>query len=185
MTWVSPIVTPDKFVSMFVSPFSKEGRGGNAPVAPTVPASATFPAAQRAFYYPIVIPRPVTLSRFFWLNGATASTNNIQMGLYRDDGTGGAPGSSFLLGTSTLAAGANICQFDNVADTIVPAGRYWIALWGSGTTTTLFRTSGTNHRSHLHYDEDSLAGGLPATATPTQITNVYFAVCGFTTIAAP
>lgn len=183
--WQSPIITPREFVSPFVSPYSKEGGIGRAPVGPSAPSSGTFPSANRALYFPIIVPVQTTLSRFFWLNGATASTNNVQMGLYLDDGTAGAPGSSFLLGTSTLAAGASVCQFDNVTDTIVPPGRYWLALWCNGTTTTFLRNTGLGMRSTVMFDEDSLTGGLPATATPTQLGNVYFAVCGFTTVSSP
>ena len=152
------------------------------------PASATFPATNRAYYYPVVIPMACTIYRFFWLNGATASTNNIQIGIYNDNDAGAdGPGTSFLLGTSTTASGANVCQFDNVADTAIYPGRYWLAVWGSGTTTTLFRSAPTNtlQRYYNGYLESSLASGLPATATPAQNTTPYIPIFGFTTISTP
>lgn len=151
-------------------------------------ASSTFPAVNRAYYYPIVLSSACTIYRFFWLNGATASTNNIQVGIYNDNDAGtDGPGTSFLLGTSTAATGANICQFDNVTDTPIYPGRYWLAIWGSGTTTTLFRRapSATLNRHINGYLESSLTTGLPATATPAANATPYIPIFGFTTIASP
>lgn len=171
------------FVSIFTHGHNPTVMGGAAP------ASATFPAVQRAHYWPIVIPAACTIYRFFWLNGATASTDNIQVGIYNDNDAGtDGPGTAILRGTSTLASGANVCQFDNVTDTALDKGRYWLALWGSGTTTTMFRVSlsASIQRFLSCYIESSLAGGLPATATPAQNTNVpYAAMFGFTTVSAP
>ena len=152
------------------------------------PSSATYPAANRAYYYPVVIPSACTIYRFFWLNGATASTNNFQVGIYNDNDAGtDGPGTAILRGTSTLASGANVCQFDNVTDTPLDKGRYWLAIWGSGTTATLFRwaPSGSLTRGYNGYLESSIAGGLPSTATPAQNTTPYVPVFGFTTVSAP
>lgn len=177
-------------VSPFVSIFSPEGWPYNQ-LPETVglnPVSSTYPATNRAYYYPVVISSACTIYRYFWLNGATASTNNIQVGLYNDNDSGtDGPGTSILLGTSTTASGANACQFDNVTDTALGPGRYWLAIWGSGTTTTLFRLAPTasTHRFANGYLESSLTGGLPSTATPAQNTTPYIPVFGFTTISAP
>lgn len=175
-------------VSAFVSTYSNEGMTVWNAHNLSVPASSTYPATNRAYYYPIVVPQACTIFRFFWLNGATASTNNIQVGIYNDNDAGtDGPGTAVLRGTSTLASGANVCQFDNVTDTAIYAGRYWLAIWGSGTTTTLFRSapSATLSRGDNGYLESSLASGLPATATPAQNTTPYIPVFGFTTIASP
>lgn len=179
---------PQFGVSAFVSTYSNEGQSVWNAHNLSVPASATYPAINRAHYFPIVVPSACTIFRFFWLNGATASTNNIQVGVYNDNDAGtDGPGTSFLLGTSTLASGANVCQFDNVTDTPIYPGRYWLAIWGSGTTTTLFRAapSASLSRGDSGYVESSLASGLPATATPAQQTTPYIPVFGFTTISSP
>ena len=175
MSW-SP--TPQAYAGPpFVSFASHGPAQGSRALA--VPASGTYPAADRALYLPIDIPKPTVVYRFFWLNGATASTNNIQVGIYNADFT------SFLLGTSTLASGADVCQFDNVTDTPIPAGHYWLAIWCNGTTTTLFRTAVTRYARPNMMDEDSLTGGLPSTATPTAAGASFIPVFGFTTIASP
>ena len=175
-------------VAPFVGPYSIHGQlmlfGG----VTNTPTSATYPASNRAYYFPVVIPSACTIYRFFWLNGATASTNNIQVGVYADNDAGtDGPGTAILRGTSTLASGANVCQFDNVTDTALDKGRYWLAIWGSGTTTTIFRgsPSGSLLRHVNGYLESGLASGLPSTATPAQNTTPYMPVFGFTTVSAP
>src|SRR5262245_30883106 len=175
-------------VSPFVSPYSREGNMGLTTTAFGTPASSTYPATNRAHYFPVVVPVACTAYRLFWLNGATASTNNIQVGIYNDNDAGtDGPGTSVVLGTSTLASGTNVCQFDNITDTALYPGRYWIAIWGSGTTTTIFRISpsATLSRWQNGYIESSLSGGLPSTATPAQQTTPYIPVFGFTTISTP
>lgn len=178
---------PIGIVSPFVTSWSQEGFGLSKLIA-AAPSSSTYPATQRAYYFPIVVPVACTIYRFFWLNGATASTNNIQVGIYNDNDAGtDGPGTSVLLGTSTLASGANVCQFDDVTNTALYPGRYRLAVWGSGTTTTLFRAapSSTLGRGLNGYLESSLASGLPSTATPAQNTTPYVPVFGFTTISSP
>jgi len=173
----------------FVSPYSHSGYLQLFPSIASAPASAAYPAATRAHYYPIVIRHPCIVYRFFWVNGATAATDDIQVGIYNDNDAGtDGPGTSFLLGTRTIAAGANACQFDNVTDTAIYPGRYWLAIWAEGTANnTLFRCAptATLTRAHNGYLESSLASGLPATATPAQNTTPYVPVFGFTTIASP
>lgn len=174
-------------VEPFVSTYSRHMFGPSARAIAT-PASATYPSAQRAYYYPVVIPVACTIYRFFWLNGATASTDDIQVGIYNDNDAGtDGPGTALLRGTATLASGANVCQFDDVTDTPLYPGRYWLAIWGEGTTTTLFRVAPTaaTHRMFNGYLESSLASGLPATATPAQNATPYIPVFGFTTISSP
>jgi hypothetical protein len=155
--------------SVYITPFTREGYEFELVAA--APASATYVAVNRAFYYRIIIPAAVTIYKFFWLNGATASTNNFQVGLYYDDGTN-QPGGAVVRGTSTTASGANICQYDNITDTTIGAGIYWLAIWGSGTTATLFRRSGSATAVAGCYLESSLASGLPATATPASAAGV-------------
>lgn len=171
--------------SAFVSTMSMEGYATMGRAIASTPSSSTYPATNRAYYFPIIIPAICTIYRFFWLNGATASTNNIQVGVYYDATDG--PGDSYLLGTSTLASGANVCQFDNVTDTAISPGKWWLAVWGSGTTTTLFRAApgAATTRNFPGYLESSLASGLPSNATPAQNTTPYIPVFGFTTVSSP
>jgi hypothetical protein len=173
----------------FVGPHSIHGYYGELMDNSATAVSAAWPSAQRAFYFPLIISQPCIAYRFFWLNGATVGTDNLQVGLYNDNDSGDdGPGTSIVLGTSTLSAGANICQFDNIADTAIPARRIWLAMWGNGTTATVFRHAPSNTlvRVTSGYIQGSLAAGLPATATPAQNTFTGFVpIFGFTTIATP
>lgn len=176
--------------SLWVSVLGTEGMGNvNRAITATQATSQVYPAANRAHYFPIVIPSACTVYRFFWVNGATVGTNNFQVGIYNDNDSGtDGPGTSVLLGSSILSAGAQSAQFDNVADTPLYPGRYWLAIWGSGTTDTLRAVNPAKAfaGSVAGYIESALAGGLPATATPAQQTNaVYMPQFGFTTIASP
>jgi hypothetical protein len=126
--------------SLFVSSHGKETLGpGSSPP----PVSATL-TTDLGYIVRIVLPTSTVVRRFFWANGATASTNTVQVGIYNDDLT------TFLLGTATLSAGANALQFDNVTDTPISAGRYWMAVVLNGTTATLFRASNTTNHGGIY-----------------------------------
>jgi hypothetical protein len=153
----------NRYASTMISPYSREGMNFDYQTA-AQPSSGIYDAINRTHYFRTYIASAVTIYKLFWLNGATASTNNFQVGLYADDGTN-KPGAAALRGTSTLASGANVCQYDNITDTTVGAGIYWLAIWGSGTTATLFRRTGVTSIPSAYYWETN-AGGLPATATP-------------------
>jgi hypothetical protein len=171
----------------FVGPHSAHGYYGELMDNSATAASSAWATAQRAYYFPIIIAQPCIAYRFFWLNGATVGTDNFQVGAYNDNDSGtDGPGTAIVRGTSTLSAGANICQFDNIADTPIPAGRIWLAMWGSGTTATVFRHAPTTSLIHMisGYAENSLVSGLPATATPVQ-SGPFIPVFGFTTVASP
>lgn len=141
---------------VFVSFLSTPSYRGNARIAPS---SGAWPLTNRIIYVPFVLTQGVTVYRLFWLNGATVGTNNLQAGVY--DGAF----SRIIAGTSTLSAGANVCQFDDITDTYLGPGSYYMALWCNGTTATTFRLSSLSSTQYGVYYETN-AGGLPATGTP-------------------
>jgi hypothetical protein len=131
-----------------------------APIRSAVPASSTWSAINRIIYVPFFLSQGSTVYRYFWLNGATVGTNNFQVGVYT------AAFAAVNRGTSTLSAGtANLCQFDNITDYYLSPGRYYMAMWGSGTTATVFRISNQSAQPQGVYYETN-AGGLPTTGTP-------------------
>lgn len=157
--------------SVFISPLTLEGgvdgRQGRTPALTT----AAYITANAAMYVPFVLPTDTTITRFFWVNGTTASTNYVQVGVY--DSTG----ASIVLGTGgspnygTLAAGASQPQFDNVTDFTLAGGRlYYMALWCSGTTTHFLRAQTNTSTSRFVremgiFEQVSLTTGLPTTAS--------------------
>ena len=126
--------------------------------ANTAPTSGSIGVANRMIYCPVFINRAVTVYRHFWLNGATASTNNVNVAVYDVNF------NRVAIGSSTLSSGANVCQFDNVADYVLGAGQYYLTLWCNGTTATFFRSSGAPNGAGHYYETN--ASGPQATGTP-------------------
>jgi len=130
------------------------------PIRNAVPTSGAWSATNRIIYIPFYLSQGQTVYRYWWLNGATVGTNNFQVGVYD------AAFAAINRGTSILSAGtANLCQFDNITDYYLSPGRYYMAMWGSGTTATVFRLSGVQSEPMGAYYETN-AGGLPTTGTP-------------------
>src|SRR6185436_14300397 len=99
---------PTRPASVFISPFSIESlaHGMRAGVS-GVPASAAYPTAQRALFFPFRTYRPETVKRFFWVNGTTASTDDVAVGVYDTAGNSIKLGTSSGANHGTLAAGAS------------------------------------------------------------------------------
>jgi hypothetical protein len=182
MTTSTAYQVPAPYV--FLNPFSLESIGqanrdtlGNLSAV----ASATYIAAQRALYFPFSIPRTITVYRYFWANGTTASTNNFQVGVYDRNG------NAINRGTSTLATGASQLQFDNVTDFSLPEGSYYMAIWGSGTTAHLTRGATAVRYTRLMgcFQESSLASGLQATATFATMASAYVPLFGLACRSTP
>lgn len=169
--------------SVFLSPFSKESMAGplrGGPGGPNTPGTAVYTTTNRIMYYPFNISVPVTVYRYFWCNGTTASTNNVQVGVYNADAT------VRHRGTSTLAAGPSAAQFDNITDYVLPAGNYFMAIWCSGTTTHIMRSVPSARLLSGSYQEAGGAGGLPSpSATFTEITTAYLPLFGLALRASP
>lgn len=148
---------------VFLTPYALESVGIELSIIGNINAtSQAFPTANKAFYYPFSLRSPATVKRLFWVNGAASTRQNIQVGIYDD------LGNSIVLGTSTLASGDSQPQFDDIADTPLAAGkRYYMAIWGAGNTTTILRMSLTTtmQRELGMWEQLSLTGGLPSTAT--------------------
>ncbi len=169
--------------SLYISPFSREGEGFRSMTGSANPLSAVG-VTQTAQYNVVLIESPGIVYKFFWLNGATVGTDNVQAGLFLSNGTDGGPGTALKLGTSVLSAGANVCQYDDIADTPIAAGVYWLALWESGNTATQFRITPVV-KLYGGYREASLTTGLPATATPVALTTGNTPVAGLVMRSAP
>ena len=142
---------------VFLSSISVFALGGRIP-AGVNPSSAAWSATNRMVYVPFTMPQTAVVYRYFWANGATASTNNLQVAVYT------TAFSRVNVGTSTLSSGANVCQFDNITDYVLPAGNYYMALWCSGTTATVLRTASGAVGPGVYYETH--ASGPQATGTP-------------------
>lgn len=147
----SGLMTP-----VFLNPWNR-GFGGRS-ATNTAPSSGSIGAANRMIYVPIELRRAVTVYRHFWVNGATASTDNVNVAVYDNDF------NRIAIGTNTVSSGANVAQFDNVTDYVLGPGRYWLVIWCSGTTATFLRTTNSGTGPGAYYETN--ASGPQATGTP-------------------
>src|SRR5262245_12818339 len=74
--------------SYFVSPWSFEGMHEINILFMTSPASGGVSSSNSIYYQPILVPSTCKIYRWFWINGATVGTDNIQVGLYTDKTAG-------------------------------------------------------------------------------------------------
>lgn len=127
--------------------------------------------ANVAVLSPFWVDTPTTINKIA-VNIQTSS-GNLDVGIYDDDGTSGAPSTKLVSSGSTASPGTGQRAF-TVAGTVLPPGRYWAAFSCDNGTLALF---------YGQYDW-SLAAGikmhftkassfpLPATiSTPTEVTN--------------
>lgn len=169
--------------SLYVSPFSWEGPGGRSQLRLGGQVASRAWSNNLIVYNPIYISYACTVYRFWWTNGGTAGFN-VQVGIYNDGSVG--PTTAVLRGTTTLSAGTSAIQYDDIADTALTPGHYWLALWSASSSQTFISTlpAGALNRHGAGLREVN-AGGLPATATPVGNNNNNTAMYGFTTIASP
>lgn len=179
MTYTPASVHRAAPVSMFVSPYSKEASA----FVNLAPASGTISLSPSGMAFPIVLPVACVARRLWWLNGVTVGTDTMQVGIYD------ANGVSVVLGTATTTSGANVVQFDDITDTSLPPGRYWLACRCSGSTATFFRAAGSVNIRVLTAAIIVPSGALPANlsgwSTQSPGNSLQVPVFGFTTRATP
>lgn len=145
------------------------------------PASVTW-VANLAVFMPIILPWDYPVSRVFWTNGSTASSN-CEFGIYTDDG-------AKIYSTGSVAqAGADGPQYVDPTDFLLAAGNYFFAYTCNGTTnrTRGFTGYTTNFLRQMGVYQQASAGpgSLPATmASVAAASQALYAVCGITRTAS-
>jgi hypothetical protein len=161
--WSANILNPLEFVT----PWSLESIGigltfiGSLGRFSNV-ASAVYPAANTAYFYPFSIAAPSLITKLATSNGTTAS-GNLDIGLYAEDGTRlVSTGSTAQAGTSTL-------QVVDITDVLLGPGVFYLALAMDNTTGTIFRCAPgggvTQYMQLLGIAQMASAFPLPDTAT--------------------
>lgn len=138
-------------------------------------ASAVFPSANLAIFYPFVVCEPFVVVKMFTYNGAAVG-DNVDVGLFAQDGT------RLVSMGSTAQSGTNALQSFDIADTQLGPGVYYAGLACSGTTSTFFRrtTGNAGLLQALGFAQQASAFALPATATLAAISNDYLPMFGLT-----
>lgn len=139
-------------------------------------ASAAWPSANRAYFVPFVTNQTTTIMQLFIVNGSTAS-GNFDIGIYDDNGT------KIVSSGSTAQSGTSVIQAVDITDTMIGAGRYYLALSMNGTTGTnqSFSTAAAQNQAMGTFLAAS-AFALPATVTLAQNTTAFIPNFGLSTV---
>jgi hypothetical protein len=158
-----------------ISTFSKYALDGidmrNFAVAAN-PASAAWPAANRALYIPFSIPFTFPVTALFWGNGSSAASN-VDMGIFtRTFSRLVSTGSTAQSGTSAIQSVA--------ASYTLPPGSYYFGITCSGTTNAIFANTSMTALAgrFMGLLQESSALPLPATMTPAQFAATIYPLCG-------
>lgn len=153
---------PSPAAPLFMSTVSPECLGTQiAARAMGAPASAAWGNANDAIFLPFTLQGPITVVKLWCVNGATVA-GNLDMGIYDSSGT------RLVSIGSTAQAGTSAVQEFDIADTVLAAGRYYIALSHSdGTSTVALFTAPAagGYWKSLGVAFQATAHPLPSTAT--------------------
>lgn len=151
-----------------VHPFGPECLGQEIAAINNVTLGSAAWTANLLIFIPLMIAEPLTVSQFWWMNGATVN-GNTDVGIYSEDGQ-----TKFGSSGSTVNSGTSQIQVVNVGDFVLPANsRLWLALGSDSATQTYSRINPIVGALDLIGVKQQAAGwssGLPGTitiATPT------------------
>jgi len=131
--------------------------------------TVVWPAANLAIFLPFTIGVITTFVKLFY--SATASSGNVDMGIYDDQG------NRLVSMGSTAMALTNLTQILDITDTTLLPGSYYLAMACSTNVTATFRAwvwqgAGSNTAARGQY-EMATALPLPATATFASTTRPF------------
>lgn len=168
---------PDQVVSSTINEDSSNSGCWGGVVA----ASAVWPTANKAFFYPVQVTRPRTYVKAWWLNGATAA-GNVDVGIYTISGT---TATRVVASTAQAQAGASVMQVATTfTTTTIGPGLYYFAMSCSLATATVWKLSlnATVSRPFGCF-EAVTSHPLPATATVTVFTASHIPAFGFSELS--
>lgn len=147
-----------------ICPFSSVSLGASLGSIGAVGGTTNWPSANRAYYFPFRIADKFLINQFFWINGS-AVNGNVDAGVYTFDGTR-------IISTGAVAqSGTSVIQTSDVADTLLDAGLFYLAVSVSSASGRLLKAAPNfQFQRMLGMLEQSTANPLPATATFAALT---------------
>lgn len=143
--------------------------------------SATYPATNRALYYPFLVDLPCTATQMFTYNG-TAVAGKVDVGIYDE------VWKRLVNIGLTTQAGTSTLQLFNITDlALAPGFRYYMALTCTSTTATFLRGTAAALRQQAGGVQQQNLGAelaLPETATPANPVSAYIPLFGISFNAA-
>lgn len=154
--------------NVLISPFTIYGFGG---IDIGGPASAAYPLANLALFFPFVLSAGLLVKKVAWFNG-TAVSGNVDMGVYDQVGA-----RLFSTG-STVQSGTSTKQEVDITDYYLTPALYYFALACNNTTATFLRSLVSQELARvLGCVEMTTAFPLPATATYAQMARAGYVPC--------
>lgn len=123
-------------------------------------------AANCPLAFPFILDEAVTVYQLGWVNGGTITPINIDIGVYDDSWV------RKVSAGSTANSGPSTWQFVNVADTLLPRGKYYLVMCASATTANninVFNNIGGQNALALLGAQDSATTAFPL---PDPLTNM-------------
>jgi hypothetical protein len=156
-----------------ISTLSLDSVGSLMSLNPTNPASAVFPSANRAYYYPFYVSTPILPLIMFIVNGAAVS-GNFDIGIYTAAGT-----KLWSIGT-TQQLNINTVQKVTYAGPTLGVGTFMMAVVLDNGTGTLQRgaISSVPIAQRAGIKTQNTAFPLPATATYAAPASAFVPVIG-------
>ena len=145
-------------------------------------ASGVWPAANRAFFIPFRLDRPVTVTVFGVYNGITVGNGSVDVGIYSDDGPSTSTARLIISSRAVATSGASAIQTLDIPDTPLGAGRFYIAIVMSSASDTVFRVGLNNtHARAVGVCQMASAYPLPLSATLAAAASTFLPMVGFAT----
>lgn len=142
-------------------------------------ASSTM-VANRAYYMPLHLPATVSAKRMCYCVGTVGGTDTIQLGIYDEAGNRIVASTAATVGTA-----ANFV-FQDITDTVLQPGSYYLACVLNGTTATILRWGlTTTPAGQLACLQQATAAPLPNPATFAASNDNVIPYIGIATTASP
>lgn len=172
---VPTVGRPDPVV---LTPITDDVMAGNALAAGGVGASATYPTASTALFFPVRLTQPRTYVKAFWVNG-TAVAGNVDVGIYTISGT---TATRVVASTAEAQATVSAVQIPaTFASTTIGPGLYYLAMSCTSITSQFWRMGPNfNISRQLGFFQAASQSPLPASCTVVAVTaNSYVPSFGF------
>lgn len=140
------------------------------------PASAAWPAANRAIFVPFVLPDSMSIVKVRWYNGSGVN-GNVDCGVYD------AAGTRLFSTGSTAQSGTSQWQAVDIADVYLPGRQLlYMALASSSATGAFGRWTVANVLPAYGVRQLDTAFALPATVSGTAASTGYLPVFSLDTV---
>jgi hypothetical protein len=154
-----------------ITPNSEESCGQCSIVAPD---TATF-TSNVAYFIPFRLRQPIIVFKLFIQIGSVGATSGVDLGIYDRAGTR-------IVSTGLVTVSANSIYQNDIADTFIGPGQFYLAVWTNSTPSIARSAFGGSfslmQRALGMFQQASLGSGLPANASFSGYSNTQVPLPG-------